>query len=313
MSHTSLSSVSVIIPVFNECESLSELCGQVCDVLRSLPGEHEILFIDDASTDKSRTVLRELSEQKGVRAFRLMFNSKKSGALQVGFHEAKGDVIITLDGDLQDDPAEIPRLLTQLEAGADMVNTWKKERCDAWHKKLFSRIINAMAAFCFKTAFKDMNTGFKGYKSPTARSLLLRGGQYRFIPHVLAARGFEVSEIPVSHRPRKYGKTKFGLCHRAKALIDLCIAWFAFGLERHWMRALVWIACLMIVTGMSFLLYLFATWLGADYPRMRPMLIGGVFLVLLGTQMLTLLLLARVHVSGRGHIELPAYEEIMSP
>ena len=215
-------SISIVVPIFNEKESIPVLCDQIKSVLEVLKKHYEILLIDDCSTDGTEEVISDVAKNdQNIRGIRLLKNSRKAGALEVGFREAKGDIIVTIDADLQDDPAEIPRLVEEIENGADMVSGWKKPRRDSILKRTFSEIMNLFASVLLMHRFHDMNSGFKAYRAEIAKELSLPSGMYRFIPHMLAVQGHDVREIVVNHRPRKFGKTKFGLFHRLKGPVDL--------------------------------------------------------------------------------------------
>lgn len=215
--------ISVVIPLFNEEESLVELHRQLAGVLSGLGGPYEIVFVDDGSRDGSWRVLEGIAaSDANVRAIRFRRNFGKARALQVGFGSISGQVVFTMDADLQDDPAEIPRFLEKLEAdGLDVVSGWKRKRYDPWHKVGPSRIFNAMVSRLSGCRLHDHNCGFKAYRIDVIRSVRLYGELHRFVPVLAAARGFKVGEIEVHHRPRTFGRSKYGWSRMFKGFLDL--------------------------------------------------------------------------------------------
>jgi len=219
--------VSVVVPVYNERESLEELAEEILSVARSEGLKLELIFVDDGSSDGSwETIAALAARHPEVRGLRFRRNFGKAAALQAGFDAARGAQVVTLDADLQDDPAEIPRLLAKLDEGFDLVNGWKRERKDPWHKVWPSKVFNwATSAVC-GVALHDHNCGLKAYRREAARALSLHGELHRFIPALLAAQGFAIAELAVHHRPRKYGKSKYGARRFVRGLLDLATVKF---------------------------------------------------------------------------------------
>lgn len=212
--------LSLIIPVFNEAQNLSPLYQEMKESLSRLHQAAEILFVDDASTDATPEVIRELkSIDSRIRGFRLSVNSDKGGALAVGFRMARGDILITMDGDLQNDPADLPLLLRALEQGADLALGRRKERADSLAKRLASALFNLFMSLAFRHRLYDANTGLKALRRETALIVPLTRGLFRFLSFMLAARGMKIAEVPVHHRPRKNGRSKFS---PARRIISLC-------------------------------------------------------------------------------------------
>lgn len=215
--------ITFVIPVFNEAPTLKALAAGIHEHAGN--HEHCILFIDDGSTDDSWKILRELHEaSKNIAIIRLRRNFGKTNALSLGFAIAKGDIIITMDGDLQDDPAEIPNLLKKLDDGYDIVCGWKQRRNDPWHKTIPSRIFNTWIARTFNLPIHDVNTGFKAIRSNVASRLPLWSDMHRLIPVLAANLGYKVTEIPVNHLPRKFGKSKYGFERFFRGAIDAVTA-----------------------------------------------------------------------------------------
>ncbi len=210
--------ISVVIPVRNEEGSVRELARRLQGVL---PPDHEILFVDDGSTDMTWDRLAGLHAPERLRLIKLKAPSGKSAALMAGFARCRAPVIFTLDGDLQDDPAEIPSFLAKLGEGYDLVSGWKKVRHDPLHKVAASRAFNLVMRHATGLRLHDMNCGFKCYRAEVAKSLLIYGDQHRFIPVFAQHAGYRVGEIEVRHHPRRHGRSKYGFSRLLKGFLDL--------------------------------------------------------------------------------------------
>jgi len=210
--------ISVIIPVANERATVAPLCQAL---EKALPPPYEILFVDDGSTDGTWEELVKLHQADRVRVLRFRRNFGKTAALEAGFAAARGDVIFTMDGDLQDDPQEIPRFLEMLEQGYDLVSGWKRYRQDPFHKVLASRIFNFVAGRATGVRLHDMNCGFKAYRGEVARALPLQGEWHRFTPALAQAMGYRVGELVVTHHPRRHGRSHYGFARLFKGFLDL--------------------------------------------------------------------------------------------
>ena len=278
--------ISVVIPLFNEEESLEELYGELLEVLSPLTEKWEVVAVDDGSTDSSWHVLQRLCESEPrCRAVRLRTNFGKSVALMAGFHAARGDVVVTLDADLQDDPHEIPRLLAALEEGCDLVTGWKYPRRDPCTKVLPSKAINALTSWLTGLKLHDMNCGLKAYRRETVRNITLRGGQYRFIPALVSDRGFRVREIKVVHRARKYGTSKYGARRFLTGFLDLLTVLFLTRYSHRPLHIFGTIGLLLSGAGILVVsaLALVRIVTGSIMSR-HPLLIGGVMLTVVGLQ-----------------------------
>ena len=217
--------ITFLIPVCNERESLEPLAEGIAE--HAAPHEHRILFVDDGSTDGSWEVLCRLHEQRDtVDLIRFRRNFGKSAALAAGFSRAEGDYVITMDGDLQDDPKEIPRLLEKLDEGCDVVVGWKQVRNDPWHKTIPSRVYNALVSRLFGLGLHDVNCGYKGYCIEVVRNVRVYGELHRLIPVLAADLGYSVTEIPVEHHPRRYGKSKYGFERFSRGAMDVLSVYF---------------------------------------------------------------------------------------
>ena len=210
--------LSIVVPVRNEQDTVQELAARIAGAVQD---EYELIFIDDGSTDDTWKRLVELHQPGRVRLLRFRRNSGKTPALMAGFRAARGETIITLDGDLQDDPAEIPRFVAKLGEGYDLVTGWKKHRRDPLIKVISSRLFNFAARIFTGLRLHDINCGFKAMRGETARSLRIHGELHRFIPVLAAARGFRVTEIEVTHHPRRHGRSKYGIERMFRGLFDL--------------------------------------------------------------------------------------------
>jgi len=206
--------LSTVIPIYNEVESLPTLYAELDEVARANDYDLDIVLVDDGSRDGSWRVIEELAAgDSRVRGLRFRRNFGKAAALSAGFNAARGDLIMTLDADLQDDPREIPRFLDAMSHEHDVISGWKQKRHDPWHKVLPSRIFNAMVSRLTGVALHDHNCGMKCYRREIFREVRLYGELHRFVPVLAAARGYRVGELVINHRPRKYGVSKYGF-HR---------------------------------------------------------------------------------------------------
>jgi glycosyltransferase involved in cell wall biosynthesis len=222
--------LTTVIPVYNEEQSLAELHAELTAVAAQHQYELEILFVDDGSTDGSWDVIQALAAvDPHVRGLRFRRNFGKAAALSAGFAAARGELVCTLDADLQDDPQEIPRFLEQIAAGLDVVSGWKQVRHDPWHKVGPSRVFNWLVGRLTGVRLHDHNCGFKCYRREIFDEVQLYGELHRFVPVLAAARGWKVGEIVVHHRPRKFGHSKYGMRRFIKGLLDLLTVYFLTG------------------------------------------------------------------------------------
>ena len=281
--------VSVVVPVYNERESVRPLSEELLTALRGLGRPSEILFVDDGSTDGTTEVLAELAaEEPEIAVVRLRRNFGKAAALMAGFREARGDAIVTIDGDLQDDPSEIPRLLEELEAGADLVSGWKRDRRDPWSRRAASAVFNGVTTRMSGLKLHDLNCGFKAYRAEVVRSLALTGDQYRYIPVLAAAEGFTVRELAVNHRPRRYGRSKYGLERYLRGFLDLLTILFIGRFRQRPMHLFGGVGMLFIVVGVVISAYLSVLRLSGEAIGARPLLLLGVLLIVVGVQLFTI-------------------------
>ena len=293
--------LSVVIPVYDEAESLPLLYEELRETLGALPWTAEIIFVDDGSRDGSTAVLRQLFERdRRVQVIELRRNFGKAAALQAGFAAARGERIVTLDADLQDVPAEIPRLLDALEQ-ADLVSGWKRPRRDPLSKRLPSLWFNLVVRLLTGVPLHDFNSGLKAYRAEVLRELPLYGELHRYIPVLAYARGFRVAELPVEHRPRRFGRSKFGAGRFASGFFDLLTVLFLTQYTRRPLHLFGWFGLLSLGLGTLINAYLSALWFLGQPIGHRPLLTLGVLLMTIGAQFFLTGLLAEliVHAAPR--------------
>lgn len=251
--------LSVVIPVYNEEESISELSGWIEKVCSDAGLTYEVIFIDDGSSDHSWKEIRELSEsKKNIRGLRFRRNYGKAAALHTGFTESSGDVVITMDADLQDSPDEIPGLVKMIrEEGFDLVSGWKKKRFDPFIKRSTSRFYNATARLSSGIKLHDFNCGLKAYRSEVVKSIEVYGEMHRYIPMLAREAGFrKIGEKIVEHHPRKYGVTKYGLDRFLKGYLDMLTIGFITRFGKSPMHLFGSLGTLMFIIGFIMALYL---------------------------------------------------------
>ena len=278
--------VSIVIPFFNEEETLEVLCDRIDEVFQRLALGHQIILVNDGSTDLSLVRAAKLAETRAhVRLISFRTNFGKAAALSAGFRVAEGDVVITMDADLQDDPNEIPRFLEKIEAGNDVVSGWKKRRHDPWHKTLPSKLFNAVVGRVFGLRLHDYNCGFKAYRRSVLPNLNLYGELHRFTPALLHSLGYTVAEIAVTHHPREHGQSKYGMSRLLKGMIDLVTVLLTTRFRSRPAHLFAYFGLPIAGIGFLALSYLSVLWLiGAGPIGGRPLLLFGVMCVLFGTQ-----------------------------
>ena len=287
--------VSVVVPLYNEEQSLRELY----DKLRSALGKtsrYEIIFVDDGSTDCSMRVLHDLRHRdRRVKIIRFRRNYGKSAALSVGFHHAKGEYIITMDADLQDDPNEIPSLLNELKKGFDLVSGWKKKRFDPITKTIPSRFFNFVTSVLTGIPIHDFNCGLKGYRKEVVKEVKVYGELHRYIPVLAAWQGFKISEVSVQHHPRKYGKTKFGMGRFWKGFLDLLTVLFTTRYFRRPLHLFGFWGLVFFLAGFFIDLYLvILKFVEGMSLGNRPLFVGGILLIIVGVQFVSVGLLGEM-------------------
>lgn len=292
--------LSVVIPALNEREALPDLIGEIARACEGLEVEWEAIVVDDGSTDGTTSVIEELAGTRPeLRAVRLRRNFGKSAALAAGFAVATGETIVTIDGDGQDDPADIPALLAELENGRDLVSGWKRDRQDPASRRLASRIFNWFTTRMTGVAMHDMNCGFKAYRGECARSLEVYGELHRFLPVLADQQGWRVTEIPVNHRPRRFGSSRFGLERYLRGALDLIAVVFVGRYEYRPLHLFGGVGLALTAAGVAISAYLTVLRFSGESIGDRPLLFLGVLLIVVGIQLLTFGLLAQMVVVAR--------------
>ena len=292
--------ISVVIPCYNEQESLPELFDKLEAVMAELRCDAEYIFVDDGSTDRTVAVmrgLRERSKRVGVISFRR--NYGKAAALNTGFRAASGDYVVTIDADLQDDPAEIPGLLRKLEAGADLVSGWKSNRRDPLTKTLPSRVFNAVTSAATGLRLHDFNCGLKMYRRDVTDALNIYGELHRFIPALAAWEGFRVDEVPVKHYKRKYGHSKYGARRFLNGFFDLMTTMFVTRRALNPLHFFGRIAVVLLTLGMAPQFVFLVEWLAGKGVHVRPVMLLGFVLIIVAMQIASIGLLAEL-ITARG-------------
>ncbi|MBK8809000.1 MAG: glycosyltransferase [Bacteroidales bacterium] len=281
--------VSVVVPLFNEDESLPELTRWIDKVAKDNNLVYEIILINDGSTDNSWTVIKQLcSENKNIKAVKFRRNHGKAAALQCGFQQAQGKVVITMDADLQDSPDEIPELCKMiLEQDWDMISGWKKRRNDPIGKTIPSKVFNGLAKMMTGIELHDFNCGLKAYRKDVVKNIELFGEMHRYIPALAKAAGFpKIGEKVVHHRERKYGKSKYGL-GRMKGMLDLITIVFVSKFGRKPMHLFGSLGVFCFLVGFIILTYLTYCKIFMSVYNMtqRPIFFLGIICLLVGTQL----------------------------
>ena len=293
--------LSLVIPVFNEADSLKLLVEEIDGALAQLGRSYEIVFVDDGSTDGSFRVMEGLAAARpDVCVVRLRRNFGKAAALSHGFAVCRGDYIVTLDGDRQDDPREIPRLIAPLDAGFDLVSGWKQSRQDPVSKTLPSRFFNWTVRRTTGIPLHDFNCGLKAYRREVIETISVYGEQHRYIPVVAAQAGFRVTEEKVSHRRRVAGRSKYGWQRYLRGYLDLLTVLFLGRYQHRPQHLFGGIGTLLILVGVVVELYLSIDKLLFGRPiGQRPLLLFGVLLIIVGVQLLSLGLIGELIASSR--------------
>ena len=288
--------ISIVIPLFNEQESILDLYSEICNAISSY-NDWEIIFIDDGSSDGSAEKIIDIaSKDSKVKLISFYRNFGKSAALSEGFKNANGDIIITMDADLQDDPAEIPNFVNKISEGSDLVSGWKKVRHDPWTKTFPSKIFNFVTRLLTGVKIHDFNCGLKAYRSSVVKSIEIFGGRHRYVPALAGQKNFSVSEIIVNHRPRKYGTTKYGGSRLLHGFFDLLTILFLNKYTQHPLHFFGMIGLTTFTAGVltELLLLYYKFWLGEPFAKHIALLLLGLILLFIGIQFFSIGLLGEM-------------------
>lgn len=289
----------MVIPVVNERDAVEGLVAELEHALGHV-GTYELIFVDDGSTDGTGELLERLeSERDHVQLIRLARNFGKSAALDAGFSHSRGEVVVSIDGDGQDDPAEIPTLLTKLDEGFELVSGWKRDRQDPAQRRLASKLFNATTARISGVGLHDFNCGLKAYGGDQIRALRIYGELHRFIPVLGAQRGWRIAELPVTHRPRLHGQSNFGLERYFRGMLDLLAVTLMGRYQHRPLHLFGGFGLLTLIAGFVIGVYLTIEKIGGEAIGGRPLLLLGVLLMIVGIQFLTFGLLAQMVVAMR--------------
>ncbi len=288
--------ISIVIPAFNEAESLPELVSGIMKVEQIMKRKFEIIIVDDGSRDNTIEILRNLKkEYKNLRVISFRRNYGKSAALSQAFKAAEGTYIITMDADLQDDPVEIPNLIDKMETDRlDLVSGWKKKRFDPLSKTLPSKLFNFVTSCLTGIKIHDFNCGLKAYRNDVIKDLAIYGELHRFLPVLAHWNGFKVGEIAVQHHPRKYGKTKFGISRFFNGFFDLLTVLFITRFQASPLHIFGMLGLVSVFLGLVIELYLTVLWFMGEGIRNRPLFFLGILGIIVGVQFIVFGLLGEM-------------------
>jgi dolichol-phosphate mannosyltransferase len=290
--------ISVVVPVHDEERSVALLYDELRSALEPLATPWEAIFVDDGSTDGTFSALTRLHDaEQNVRVVRLRRNFGKAAALVAGFDQAHGETVVTIDGDLQDDPAEIPRMLAKLEEGFDLVTGWKTHRRDPLSRRILSRIFNRVTSAFSGVRLHDMNCGLKAYRAEVVHGLRLYGELHRFIPVLAHYRGFRIAELPVNHRPREHGRSRYGVERYVRGFLDLLTVSFIGRYRHRPLHLFGGLGLILGLAGSAILVYLTVVKALGHAIGQRPLLMLGVLLVVIGMQFFSLGLISEMITS----------------
>lgn len=280
--------VSVVIPLFNEEGSLDTLHRRLSEVLTAQKVRYEIIYVDDGSTDNSYPILQAIhAEDSNTKVVRFRRNFGKAAALTAGFEVARGDIIVTMDADLQDDPDEIPNFIAAIHNGSDLVSGWKKKRYDPLNKRIPSKLFNKVTCTIAGVKLHDFNCGFKAYRRELLDHIELYGELHRYIPALAGWKGFSVGEIEVKHHPRKFGKSKYGYERLLKGLFDIVTIYFTRKYGKRPLHIFGKVGMWFGLLGVGALGYLTVLWFLGQRPiGDRPLFLFGMLSILFGMQLI---------------------------
>lgn len=287
--------LSLVIPVKDEAENLAPLMEEIVAAITPTGKSFEVIVIDDGSRDGSWSVLLELSAKYAfLRLYRFQFNCGKADALSLGFSKSRGNLIATLDGDLQDDPREIPKMMKIIDEGYDLVSGWKVHRHDPWHKTWPSKLFNITVSIICGKRLHDFNCGIKLYRSSVVRFINLYGDFHRFIPVMAKWQGAKIAEMPVAHRARIHGASKYGVSRLVSGFLDLLTLLFLNRFATKPLHFFGFLGLVFLLFGMGVFGYFGLQWLQLGALHLRPLIVIGGFSLLMGVQLFSLGFLAEL-------------------
>ncbi|MCH8289094.1 MAG: glycosyltransferase family 2 protein [Candidatus Marinimicrobia bacterium] len=303
--------LSILIPLYNERESIRELASEITESLGKLSISYEIIFVDDGSRDGSFEEIKTLaSTDSRIIGIRFRRNYGKSAALSEGFEISRGNIVVTMDADLQDDPAELPAMIEKLNEGYDVISGWKKNRKDPLTKKIPSRLFNFVTRLMSGVRIHDFNCGLKIYKADVVKTVRVYGELHRYIPVLAKWAGFRVGELVVNHRSRKYGSTKFGASRFFKGFLDLLTVMFLGKYNKNPLHFFGILGGILFFIGLLINGYLTYQWFGGIWIGNRPILFLGILMMIVGIQFVSLGLLAEMIAAGKDRENYSVSEKI---
>jgi glycosyltransferase involved in cell wall biosynthesis len=292
--------ISIVVPLLNESESLEELTECVSQELTNLNKSFEIVFIDDGSTDGSFDIIKKLKKKyTQIRSIRFSRNFGKSAALSEGFKIARGEIVITMDADLQDDPAEIPKLINEIESGYDLVSGWKQKRNDPLNKTIPSKFFNFITRQLTGIKIHDFNCGLKAYRSQVIKAIPVYGELHRYLPVLAHWLGYRVGELVVKHHPRKFGYSKFGVKRFFNGFFDLLTVLFITRYRQKPLHLFGFMGLGSSLLGGLILAYLSILWFEGHGIGQRPLFFLGVLLIIVGVQFFSIGLIGEMLINTR--------------
>ncbi len=284
--------LSVVVPVLNEKESLPPLMEAIAAALDAAAISYEAIFVDDGSTDGSFEVIRTLRDARAfagkIRAVRFSRNYGKAAALAIGIEQARGDVIVTMDADLQDDPAMIPDMVKLIDSGYDVVSGWKKKRHDPFTKTLPSIVWNIATSLLAGIRLHDFNCGFKAYRAEAAKGLEIYGERHRYLPVLAYWNGYRVTEMVVTHHPRKFGKSKYGFGRGLKGIFDLLTLLFLRKYMKNPLHFFGLLGLVLVSLGAVVLAYFGVEWIATGRMHLRPLVLLSTVAIIMGIQFISI-------------------------
>jgi len=282
--------ISIVMPAYNEEKNIFPLYNKLTSVLKKLKKRYELIFVDDGSTDYTFKNLKKINENdSNVKVIQFMRHFEKAAALSAGFSKAKGDIIITMDADLQDNPEEIPKFLNKLDKGYDLVIGWRYKRKDPLTKIIVSKIFNFFVRLLTRIKVHDSDCNFRAMKREVIKNIDVYSGLYRYIPFIASKKGYKISEIKVTHHPRKFGKSKYGFIRLYKGFLDLLTIKFLLSYNKRPLHLFGGIGILFFALGSIIGLYLLhMKYFLGGLIKDRPLLILALLLIVLGIQFISI-------------------------